>query len=129
MGLMWLSSGLAGALQAGGIAVVLGLALSLATHGLARPSGWREGTAIGVAFVLALLLGAGVDAWDLFYLSIVRLESPFAIRETLAAIHDPGSLGTRVVFEFIGAGAGVMLGWWLWMLGARARRGPPRDAP
>lgn len=125
MGFMWLSNGVAGALQAAAIAALLGVALSVAGHALARFVGWREGTAIGVAFALTLLFGAGVDAWNLFYLSIVRLESPFAIRETLATIHDPGSLGTRVVFEFIGASGGVMLGWWLWELGARAR--PPRD--
>ena len=62
---------------------------------------------------LALVAGAGVDAWDLFALGIMRPESPFAIQQHLATIHDPDALGMRVVLEFVGAGAGVTLGWLL----------------
>ena len=40
------------------------------------------------------------------------IESPFVIERTLGDIHDPAYLGTRVVFEFCGAVAGVMLGWY-----------------
>ncbi|RYD15730.1 MAG: hypothetical protein EOP90_07225 [Lysobacteraceae bacterium] len=114
MGLQMLSTGWAGVWQAAAIACGLGLLLSVLAHLLAPRLGWREGSAIGVALLLALVLGAGVDAWQLFHLSIVRLESPYVIQRTLAAIHDPGMLGVRVLFEFLGAIAGVMAGWFLW---------------
>lgn len=113
MGWRWLDFGFLGALEAGALAALVGLVLHALAHALRRPAGWRPGTEIGIAFALALALAAGVDAWDLFSLGIVRLESPFAIRQRLAAIHDPDSLGLRVVFEFLGACAGVALGWWL----------------
>ena len=113
MGFTWLSSGIAGALEAGAIALVIGALLSMAAHFLGRRIGWRHGTAIGVAFVVTLIVAAGVDSWDLFYLSIVRMESTFVIQRTLDAMHDPGFLGVRVVFEFTGAVFGVMLGWYL----------------
>jgi hypothetical protein len=113
MGFSWLSTGVSGAMQAGGIALLLGVLLSALTHALAPRFGWREGSAIGVAFALTLGLAAGNDAWTLLYLSIVRMESPFVIQRTLGAIHDPAWLGTRVVFEFAGCALGVMLGWYL----------------
>lgn len=121
MGFMWLSFGMAGVLEAAAIALVVGLVASLAAHAIARSAGWKQGTEIGVSLVVTLVLAAGVDAWDLFHLSIVRLESPYVIMRTLETIHDPDFLGTRVVFEFAGAVAGVMLGWYLAL--ARPRRG------
>ncbi len=113
MGLDWLSTGIAGAIEACAIALVVGVLLCAAAHHLGKRVGWKPGTEIGVALLLTLLVAAGVDAWNLFYLSIVRLESPFVIERTLRGIHDPAWLGTRVVFEFAGAAAGVMLGWYL----------------
>lgn len=113
MGLGLLSTGWTGVWQAGAIACGLGLLLSVLAHLLAPRFGWREGSAIGVALLLAWVLGAGIDAWQLFHLSIVRLESPYVIQRTLAAIHDPGMLGARVLFEFLGALTGVMAGWYL----------------
>jgi hypothetical protein len=113
MGFMWLSFGMPGVLEACAIALLTGLVVSLAAHAIGRASGWKQGTEIGVALVITLLIAAGVDAWDLFSLSIVRLESPYVIMQTLATIHDPDFLGTRVVFEFAGAVTGVMLGWYL----------------
>ena len=116
MGFDWLDYGFAGAVEAAAIACVIGFVLFTLAHSVRRLFRWRQGTEIGVALALALLLGAGVDAWDLFYLSVVRLEaqSPFAIQQTLAQIHDPDALGARVVLEFIGAVVGVMLGWATW---------------
>jgi hypothetical protein len=113
MGFMWLSFGMAGVLEACGIAFAAGLVVSLVAHRLGRAIGWKQGTGIGVALVVTLAVAAGVDAWDLFHLSIVRLESPYVIMRTLETIHDPDYLGTRVVFEFAGTVAGVMLGWYL----------------
>jgi len=114
MGWGGLGYGMVGALQAAGIAAVVGFILFSLAHLLRNAFGWRQGTEIGVAFALALLLAAGVDAWELFSLNIVRLESPFAIQQRLARIHDPGSLGLRVVMEFLGAAVGVAVGWLAW---------------
>lgn len=114
MGWDGLGYGMTGALQAAAIAAVVGCVLFSLAHALRGVFGWRPGTEIGVAFALALLLAAGVDAWELFSLNIVRLESPFAIQQRLARIHDPDALGLRVVMEFLGAAAGVTLGWLAW---------------
>jgi len=113
MGGSWLSTGIAGALEAGLIALAIGALLCAFCHHLGRRAGWKQGTEIGVAFVATLVIAAGVDAWDLFHLSLIRLESPFVIARTLGDIYDPAFLGTRVVFEFCGAAAGVMIGWYL----------------
>ena len=120
MGFMWLSFGMPGVLEAAAIAFVVGLIACLIAHQIGRVSGWKPGTEIGIAFVATLAIAAGVDAWDLFSLSITRLESPYVIMRTLETIHDPDFLGTRVVFEFAGAIAGVMLGWYL-AVGRRGR--------
>ena len=112
MGFMWLSEGIAGAFEAGAIALVVGALLCAAAHAISDRVGWRQGTAIGVSLVLTLIVAAGVDAWDLFSLSLNRMESPFVIERVLARINDPASLGMRVVFEFTGAVLGVMLGWY-----------------
>lgn len=122
MGLHVLSNGWAGVWQAAAIALAIGVLLSLLAHACAPRFGWREGSAIGVALLCTLALGAGVDAWHLLYLAIVRLESPFVIQRTLNAIHDPGTLGLRVLFEFAGGAAGVMLGWYLSMQIPRWRK-------
>lgn len=122
MGFMWLSPGIAGALEAGAISLVIGALLCAAAHAISDRVGWRQGTAIGVSFLLTLVIAAGVDAWDLFSLSINRLESPFVIERVLARINDPASLGTRVVFEFTGAVFGVMLGWYLGTVLPASRR-------
>lgn len=123
MGFPWLSSGFAGVLESAAIALVVGALACFAAHRLGRRAGWRPGTEIGVASLVTLILAAGSDAWDLFHLSIVRLESPIVIQRMLDAIHDPENLGARVVFEFAGAIAGVMVGWYAATHSAR-RSGP-----
>lgn len=124
MGFSWLSPGVAGALEAGAIALLTGALLCALCHHLGRRVGWKQGTEIGVAFVATLFVGAGIDAWDLFHLSLVRLESPFVIERMLGDIYDPAFLGTRVVFEFCGAVAGVMIGWYLAAIASFGRRRP-----
>ncbi len=105
--------GLLGSLEAGGIALLVGLLVYFLWHSVCR---WMRGTAghaLGGACVIAVVIAAGIDIWKLFYMGIVRLESPFYARLFLSTIHDPNQLGTRVVLEIIGACCGVALGWLL----------------
>lgn len=63
--------------------------------------------------MIAVVASAGIDAWNLFYMGMMRLESPLYARLFLAGIHDPNELGSRVVLEVAGAIGGVALGWLL----------------
>ena len=103
--------GVLGALEAGLIAFVIGLLCFLAWHWLCGRQGWSIGHVVGWACVSAVLIGAGIDTWNLFYLGISRLESPLYARLALRGIHDAESLGSRVVLEIAGALSGVALGW------------------
>ena len=103
--------GLLGALEAGLIALLVGvLAYGLLQWVVRRLRG-SVGHALGWGFVIAAVVSAGIDAWNLFYLGMVRLESPVYARLALHGIHDADSLGTRVVCEIIGAAIGVLIGW------------------
>ncbi|MGV8961607.1 MAG: hypothetical protein ACOH1V_14690 [Stenotrophomonas sp.] len=104
--------GLLGSLEAGLIALLLGFFVFYLCQYLCRRAGGSHGLPIAWACGIAVVLGAGIDAWKLFYLGIMRLESPLYARIALASIHDPDELGTRVVLELLGALAGVALGWW-----------------
>jgi hypothetical protein len=103
--------GLLGALEAGLIALLVGLLGYGLLQWIVRRLQGSVGHALGWGFVVAVAVSAGIDAWNLFYLGIVRLESPVYARLALQGIHDADSLGTRVVCEIIGAGLGVLLGW------------------
>ena len=103
--------GLLGTLEAGLIALLVGLLVYALWYRLCRAAGWTAGHAIGWACVIAVLVSAGIDAWKLFYMGMMRLESPLYARLFLAGIHDPNELGSRVVLEVAGALAGVALGW------------------
>lgn len=103
--------GLLGTLEAGLIALLVGLLVYALWQRVCRWAGWSMGYAIGWACVMAVVISAGIDAWKLFYMGIVRLESPFFARMYLATIHDPNELGSRVVIEVAGALGGVALGW------------------
>jgi len=105
--------GLLGSLEAGGIALLVGLLVYFLWHHLCRFMRGTAGHALGGACVIAVVIAAGIDIWKLFYMGIVRLESPFYARLFLSTIHDPNELGTRVVLEIIGACTGVALGWLL----------------
>jgi len=103
--------GLLGTLEAGAIALLVGLLVYFLWSQLCRLLHWTAGHAIGWSCVIAVIISAGIDAWKLFYMGIVRLESPLYARLFLATIHDPNELGSRVVLEIAGALAGVALGW------------------
>jgi len=103
--------GVLGALEAGLIALLIGLLCFLFWNGLSLRLRWSMGHAIGWACVSAVIIGAGVDVWNMFYLGIARLESPLYARIALKGIHDPDGLGARVVLEIAGALSGVVLGW------------------
>lgn len=105
--------GLLGSLEAGAIALLIGLLVFCGWRWLGLRGGMSQGQIIGWACLIAVAAGAGVDIWNLFYTSIVRLESPLYARLALAWIHDPDELGGRVVLEVVGALSGVGLGWWL----------------
>jgi hypothetical protein len=105
--------GLLGTLEAGLIALLVGLLVYALWHRLCRVVGWNAGHAIGWACVIAVVASAGIDAWKLFYMGIMRLESPLYARLFLATVHDPNELGSRVVLEVAGALFGVAAGWLL----------------
>lgn len=105
--------GLLGALEAGLIALIVGVLAYGLWRWIVRAAGGSVGHAIGWACVTAVIVAAGIDSWNLFYLGMVRLESPLYARLALKGIHDADSLGTRVMYEAIGALLGVVLGW-LW---------------
>ncbi|MDR1075724.1 MAG: hypothetical protein LBL59_05345 [Xanthomonadaceae bacterium] len=103
--------GMLGALEAGLIALLVGFAIYAPWAWFCRRQNWGPGHVVGWALLGAIAIGAGWDVWNLFYTSIVKLESPLYARIALNSIHDPDMLGTRVVLEIIGAMAGVCLGW------------------
>ncbi len=107
----WMGFGLIGALEAGGIALAVALVLFGLIHLFGRTQGWSLGLEISWAYVLGMLLAGGGDLWNLFYFNYGRLQSLQLLRARLAEVHDPDSIGLRVLFEFLGAGIGVFLGW------------------
>lgn len=111
-----LHSGLLGAIEAGLIAVLAGLLAYGLWQRLLRAREGAVGPAIGWASLSSVIVAAGIDGWNLFYLAVMRMESPLYARMALQGIHDPGSLGARVVLEILGALLGVLLGWY-WFSG------------
>lgn len=114
MNLAFLPYGTWGVVCAALISLVAGVLLLGVVHVLGKRQHWSHAAEIGWAWLATMVLTAGADTWHLLYLGIVPLESPVTIARVLAPIHDPDTLGVRVVCEFIGASAGVMLGWLLW---------------
>lgn len=106
----WMVSGWLGALEAGAIALVLGVLALMLIHWRTRRE-LSHGAQLAWAYLLAIALGASGDLWDLFYFSYARLQSLALLRIKLAAVHDPDGLGMRVLAELVGAALGVGLGW------------------
>ncbi len=111
--------GFLGALEAGLIALLVGALAFGLWRWLVRLLDGTVGHAIGWACVTAVVVAGGIDAWNLFYLGMMKLESPLYARLALQGIHDAGSLGARVVCEVAGALAGVAIGWQLFSGGIR----------
>lgn len=108
-----LHTGLLGCLEAGLIAFLVGVLVYAAWAWIGRRTGMQIGHVLGWSAVIATVVAAGLDAWNLFYIGMVKLESPLYARLALAGIHDADNLGTRVMLEVIGAVSGSVLGWWL----------------
>jgi hypothetical protein len=113
--------GFLGAIEAGLIALLVGILSYGLWHWLMRRAGAGVGHAIGWACVTAAAVAGGIDAWNLFYLGIMKLESPLYARLALQGIHDAESLGARVVCEAAGALTGVAVGWQLFSGGFREK--------
>lgn len=109
----WMGFGIIGGLQAGLISTLAALLLFALLHRLGRGRGWGYGPCFGWSFLLATLLTAGGDLWDLFYFNYARLQSLDLLRAKLARVHDPDGLGMRVMFELLGVALGLSIGWLL----------------
>lgn len=103
--------GFLGAIEAGAIALLVGVLAFLFWRWLMRLTGGSIGHTLGWACVTAVIVAGGIDAWHLFYLSMMKMESPLYARMALQGIHDAESLGARVVCEVVGALTGVVTGW------------------
>jgi len=107
----WTGFGLVGALETGAIALVVGIVVFSLLHAFGKGNGWSDGKRLAIAYVFAVVLGAGQDMWDLFYFNMAPLQSLTLLKLKLAAVHDPDAIGLRVFFEFVGALVGVCIGW------------------
>jgi len=123
----WMGFGIIGALETGAIALVIGIVVFGLLHLINRGNGWSDGKEIAIAFVLAVLLGAGQDIWDLFYFNMAPLQSLTLLKLKLAAVHDPDAIGLRVFFEFVGALIGVFIGWVMFSGGLKKLSGVLRS--
>lgn len=114
--------GLLGAAEAGLISVLVGLLMYGLWRWILRAGEAAVGRTLGWAGFTAMIVAAGIDSWHLFYLAVMKLESPLYARMALQGIHDPDSLATRVVFEILGALVGVLIGWQWFSGGLNGKR-------
>ena len=119
----WMGYGIVGGMEAGAIAAVIGFFVLLLLHWLTRKQPWSHGRVLAVAYLLSVLPSSSGDLWNMFYFNYADLQSPALMRASLAGIHDPDGIGTRVLCEFLGVAVGVSLGWALMFWRDRARAG------
>jgi multisubunit Na+/H+ antiporter MnhB subunit len=123
----WMGYGIIGGLQAGLISAAAGLLLFFAFHWLGRRNDWTYGAQIGWSFLAATILTASGDAWELFYFNYGQLQSLQLLKAKLALVHDPDSIGMRVLCELLGVAIGIYVGWalcsgdWRDRFGGKAR--------
>jgi len=110
----WMAYGVVGGLEAGAISLVAAFLLYLLFHLIGRHNGWNDAKRIGWSYLLALVLTASGDVWNLLYFNYTSgLQSLQLLKVKLAAVHDPDHIGTRVLFELLGAAIGVYVAWFL----------------
>jgi hypothetical protein len=80
-------------------------------HWLGRRNGWSFGPQIGWSFLLSTILTASGDLSDLFYFNYAPLQSLPLLKLKLTQVHDPDSIGLRVVCELLGVALGIYVGW------------------
>ncbi|MEQ5838045.1 hypothetical protein BWP39_09360 [Paraburkholderia acidicola] len=119
----WMGYGIIGGMQAGAIAAVIGFFMLLLVHWLTRKEPWNPGRELGVTYMLSVLPSSSGDLWNLFYFNYANLQSPALLRATLADVHDPDSIGVRVLCEFVGIAVGILLAWIVLRWRSRARAG------
>ncbi|MFP6558758.1 hypothetical protein WJ542_10625 [Paraburkholderia sp. B3] len=117
----WMGYGMVGGLQAGAIAAAIGFFMLLLVRWLTRKQRWSQGRELGVAYLLSLLPSSSGDLWNLFYFNYADLQSPVFLSAALADVHDPDSIGLRVMCEFSGVAIGLLLAWLLLFWRDRAR--------
>lgn len=123
----WMGFGMVGGLQAGLISALAGCLLFFLFHGIGRHHGWSYGPQIGWSFLLATILTASGDMWDLFYFNYGQLQSLQLLKAKLALVHDPDSIGLRVLCELLGVAVGIYVGWALCSGHWREHLGRRRD--
>lgn len=124
----WMGYGIVGGIEAGVISALAGLLLFVVFHWLGRRNGWGYGPQIGWSFLLATLLTASGDLSDLFYFNYAPLQSLPLLKLKLAQVHDPDSIGLRVLCELLGVTLGIYIGWVLCSHNGR-RHGGDADKP
>ncbi|OOG55479.1 hypothetical protein [Rhodanobacter sp. C03] len=107
----WMGYGIVGGIEAGVISALAGLLLFGLFHWLGRRNGWSYGPQIGWSFLLATILTVSGDLSDLFYFNYARLQSLQLLKAKLALVHDPDSMGLRVLCELLGVTVGIYIGW------------------
>lgn len=121
----WMGYGIVGGLQAGLISALAALLLFVLFHALGRRNGWGGGLQIGWSFVAASVLTVSGDAWNLLYFGYARLQSLQLLKAKLALVHDPDSIGLRVLCELLGVALGIAIGWAVCHRGWSPRRDDP----
>ena len=108
----WMGYGLVGGLEAGAISAAVAFLLYLIVHFFGRRQGWSPLKQLSIAFLVALLLTASGDMWDLVYFNYAGgIESVQLLKVKLAQVHDPDNIGLRVFWELVGSMVGAGLGW------------------